>query len=63
MDVKTYRANSLQEALQQVRHDLGPEASVLHTREVRGGMLRWISGRQIEVTASATIQVPSRLPA
>ncbi|HUG68406.1 MAG TPA: flagellar biosynthesis protein FlhF [Pirellulaceae bacterium] len=63
MDVKTYRASSLQEALQQVRRDLGPEASVLHTREVSGGMLRWMAGRQIEVTASATINVPSRLPA
>lgn len=63
MDVKTYRASSLQEALQQVRRDLGPEAAVLHTREVSGGMLRWIAGRQIEVTASATIKVPSRLPA
>jgi flagellar biosynthesis protein FlhF len=63
MDVKTYRASSLQEALQQVRRELGPEASVLHTRELGGGMLRWISGRRIEVTASATIKVPSRLPA
>ncbi|MBC8354163.1 MAG: flagellar biosynthesis protein FlhF [Planctomycetes bacterium] len=63
MDVKTYRASSLQEALQQVRRDLGPDASVLHTREVGNGMLRWIGGRQIEVTASATIDVPSRLPA
>ncbi|MDA1054992.1 MAG: flagellar biosynthesis protein FlhF [Planctomycetota bacterium] len=63
MEVKTYRASSLQEALQQVRRELGPEASVLHTREVGGGMLRWISGRQIEVTASATVNVPSRLPA
>jgi flagellar biosynthesis protein FlhF len=62
MEVKTYRARSLQEALQQVRHDLGPDASVLHTREVGGGMMRWISGRQIEVTASATVHVPSRLP-
>ncbi len=62
MEVKTYRASSLQAALQQVRHELGPEASVLHTREVRGGVLRWISGRQVEVTASAAIKVPSRLP-
>ena len=63
MEVKTYRASSLQAALQQVRRELGPDASVLHTREVSGGMLRWIAGRQIEVTASATIKVPSRLPA
>ncbi len=63
MDVKTYRAGSLQEALQLIRRDLGPEAAVLHTREVRSGMLRWLAGRQIEVMASATIHVPSRLPA
>ena len=60
MEVKTYRAGSLQEALQLVRRDLGPEAAVLHTREVRGGLLPWISRRQIEVTASATVNVPSR---
>ncbi len=63
MEVKTYRAGSLQEALQQVRHDLGPDASVLHTREVGGGVMRWLAGRQIEVTASATVEVPSRMPA
>lgn len=63
MEVKTYRATSLQEALQQVRRELGPEASVLHTREVSGGVLRWMSGRQIEVTASTSIEVPSRLSA
>ena len=62
MEVKTYRAGSLQEALQQVRRDLGPQAAVLHTREVGGGMLRWMSRRQVEVTASATVNVPSRLP-
>jgi flagellar biosynthesis protein FlhF len=60
MEVKTYRAGSLQEALQHVRRDLGPEAAVLHTREVRGGMLRWMGGRQIEVTASTSVNVPSR---
>jgi len=60
MDVKTFRAGSLQEALQMVRRDLGPEAAVLHTREVRSGMLSWMGGRQIEVTASANVNVPSR---
>jgi flagellar biosynthesis protein FlhF len=64
MDVKTYRARSMQEALALVRRDLGPDAAVLHTREMSGGMLRWLlGGRQIEVTASATVKVPSRLPA
>ena len=41
-----------------VRHDLGGQASVLRTREVRAGWLR--RSRLIEVTASATYQVPSR---
>ncbi len=63
MHVKKYRAKTMQEALALVRRDLGPKASVLHTREVRGGWLRWIGGaRQIEVVASASVTVPSRLP-
>ena len=65
MDVKTYRATTMQEALALVRRELGPTAAVLHTREVRGaGLLGWIPGwRRIEVTASAQVNVPSRMPA
>src|SRR5262245_25781464 len=65
MDVKTYRAKTMQEALALVRTELGPRACVLRTREVRSsGLLTWLSGaREIEVTASATVSVPSRLPA
>ncbi len=37
-----------------VRRELGPDAAVLHTREVRGRWLGWLPGpRQIEVTANA----------
>ena len=63
MDVKTYRARSLQEALALVRRDLGSKASVLRTREIRSSpWLRWLGRpRLIEVTASASVQVPSRL--
>lgn len=62
MEVKTYRAKSMQEALALVRRDLGPEAAVLHTREVRGSVLRWLRGsRVIEVTATTDVSVPSRL--
>ena len=64
MEVKTYRAGTMHEALMLVRRELGPDAAVLHTREVRAR--RWfgcIGGpRQIEVTASADVNVPSRLP-
>jgi flagellar biosynthesis protein FlhF len=64
MNVKTYRANTMQEALALVRREMGPKASVLRTREVRGGgLLKWLGGsRMIEVVASTTVTVPSRLP-
>lgn len=64
MDVRTYRAATMYEALAMVRRDLGPDAAVLHTREVRaGGWWGWLRGRRrIEVTASAGVNVPSRLP-
>ena len=62
MQLHTFRARSLQEALRLVRQQLGPDASVLETREVGSTMTRWLGGGQIEVTASAEVRVPSRLP-
>ena len=62
MELRTYRAKSLQDALHAVRRELGPDAAVLHTREVHRGMFRWLAGRQVEVTASAGVNVPSRFP-
>jgi hypothetical protein len=31
------------------RQELGPDASVLHTREVSSGLSRWLGGRMIEI--------------
>ena len=64
MTVKTYRAKTMHEALALVRRELGAKASVLRTREVRaGGLLRWLGGpRLIEVVASTSVSVPSRMP-
>ena len=63
MDIKTYRAKTMRDALELVRRELGPSASVLHTREVNSGPLsRLVFGRKYEVAASATVNVPSRLP-
>jgi flagellar biosynthesis protein FlhF len=64
MDIRTFRAPTMQQALALVRRELGPAAAVLHTREIRGGALwSWIPGlRQIEITASTEVNVPSRLP-
>jgi flagellar biosynthesis protein FlhF len=54
----------MHEALDLVRRDLGPDAAVLHSREVRRRRLFGLldGDRQIEVTASAEVNVPSRLP-
>jgi flagellar biosynthesis protein FlhF len=64
MDIKTYRAKTMRDALELVRRELGPGAAVLHTREVNAGPLRrLVFGREYEVAASAGVNVPSRLAA
>lgn len=60
MDLRTYRAWSLQDALQLVREDLGPEAAVLYTRKAAFGVWGWFGMRQVEVVASVEADVPSR---
>ena len=62
MELHTFKARSLAEALRLVREELGPDASVLHTRDVASPLLRLLGGRTIEVTASAELEAPSRLP-
>lgn len=64
MELKTYRAATMREALMLVRRELGPDAAVLHTREVRSSrFFGWLPGSaEIEVTASAGVNVPSRFP-
>jgi flagellar biosynthesis protein FlhF len=58
-DVRTFKAGSMQEALEMVRGELGPEAVILQTRELpQPRFFRW--GRQaerVEVTAGAGINV------
>jgi flagellar biosynthesis protein FlhF len=63
MKLRTFRAATMHEALIMVRRELGPDATVLHTREVRNRWLGCLPGmRQIEVSASRGVRVPSRLP-
>lgn len=59
MQVHTFRAESLQAALQQVRHTLGPDASILHTREKRRSRLAFFAKTVIEVEAAVDVPVPS----
>ncbi len=63
MDIKTFRAKTMRDALELVRRELGPAAAVLHTREVNSGPLAGCClGGKYEVAASAAVNVPSRLP-
>lgn len=60
MDIRTFRAATLQEALEQVRETLGPDAAVLHTRQVKRSRLGLFSSSLIEVEASVEMPVSSR---
>lgn len=62
MQLYTFKSQSLAEAIQIVRAELGPDASVLHTRELGSPLMRLLGGRMIEVTASVELEAPSRLP-
>jgi flagellar biosynthesis protein FlhF len=63
MKIQTFKAKTMQQALDQVRHELGPEAAVLHTRELHASLLgRLFWGKSYEIAASAEADVPSRLP-
>ena len=63
MNVKKYRAASVQQALQMVRAELGPDAAVLETRELPRNLLSWFRPRQVEVTAARDVQVAPRVEA
>jgi flagellar biosynthesis protein FlhF len=55
MEVHTFRADSLQAALQEVRRTLGPDASILNTREKRGSRLGLFGRPLIEVDATTPV--------
>ncbi len=62
MKIKTFRAKTMQQALNLVRHEMGAEATVLHTRELNTGLLgRFLRGREFEIAASVEMEVPARL--
>jgi len=63
MNMKTYQAPTVGEALAEVKRELGSEAVILGTRSFRkGGLLRLIGGRNMwEVTATTNLNVPRRV--
>lgn len=53
MKVKRYLATDIQEAMIKIRHELGREAVILHSRKVRKpGMFSWFSKPMVEVVAA-----------
>jgi flagellar biosynthesis protein FlhF len=58
MEIKTYRAQSVHEALQMVRYDLGPDAVVLGTREVRASGLFGLFSSRRSWELKASVDVP-----
>ncbi|MCC9599756.1 flagellar biosynthesis protein FlhF [Stieleria sp. JC731] len=51
MESKIFRAANLQAALEEIREQLGPNASVLSTRQCREGWMGWLGHSYVEVTA------------
>lgn len=63
MNSRTYQAQTMAEALAQVKRDMGRRAVILHTRSFRKGGFLGIGGRSMwEITASPHANVPQRIP-
>src|SRR5579864_8685673 len=58
-DVRTFKAASMQEALDIVRRELGPDAVILHTREIpQPRFLKWRrTSERVEVTAGTGVNI------
>jgi flagellar biosynthesis protein FlhF len=63
-EVKTFRAATMQEALDLIRQDLGGEAVILHTRHIsHRRFLPWKKREdEVEVTAGLGINIRSQVP-
>lgn len=61
MNLRTYRARTMGDALAEVKKDLGKDAVILHTRTYKvGGWLGFGGKPMVEVTASDGVNVPPR---
>lgn len=63
MNLKTYQARSMAEALQRVKAELGRDAVILHTRSFKsGGVLGLCARNVVEITASRAHDVAELFP-
>lgn len=62
MDTRTFKADTMIEALQMVQNELGPDAVVLSAREVPVGPL-WKKRNVVELVAVPPQQAPQKAPA
>lgn len=63
MKIKSYRAPSLREALIQIKEELGEDALVLETKQVKAGGLFGVGGRnmiEVRVAPSSVAPVPAK---
>lgn len=61
-NVQTFRAQSMKEALQIVKAHMGPDAVILHTRQIPGKrLLPWQSvPDEVEITAGIGVNIPTK---
>ena len=58
MNLRTYRAASIADALSDIKRELGPDAVILHTRSFKqGGFLGFRARNFVEITASSAVNV------
>ena len=58
MKIKKFQAPNIQEAMRLVKEDLGSDAVILHTRNVRRkGIWGWLGFDQVEVTAALDVKI------
>lgn len=58
MRIKTFIASSAQEALYKVKSDMGKDAIILHTKQIKqGGFLGLFAKNMVEVTAATDISI------
>lgn len=62
MKTKKYRAATMREALEQIKHDLGEEALVLDSKRIRAGSFFGLGGKEV-VEVRATADSSSTKPA